>query len=117
MNESGTTTQIITFSDFVFENAVTGNLIFLYQNIKGLNSKNFHFDKDYNLSEKKEIKRLELEKIEKETSPLKKVAISFKGMVVKDRNTVLTETINKDIFLLGKNISKWNIDSDRKSVV
>lgn len=32
-------------------------------------------------------------------------------MVVKDRKTVLSESKNKDIFLLGKNISKWRIDS------
>ena len=52
MDKSGSTTQVITFSEYVFENAVTGNLIFLYQNTNGLESKKYHFDESYNLSEK-----------------------------------------------------------------
>jgi len=111
MKKSGTTTQTITFSDFVFENAVTGNLIFLYQNTPNLNIKKFHFDKDYNLEVYNEVTRLEIDEMVKGTIPLKNVAISFKGMVVKGRNSVLSETKNKDVFLLGKNISKWKIDS------
>ncbi|RLD53958.1 MAG: hypothetical protein DRJ01_18680, partial [Bacteroidetes bacterium] len=111
MEKSGTTTQIITFSDFVFENAVTGNLIFLYQNTPKLYTKKFHFDKYYNLEVYIEERRSEIDKIEEETIPLKDVAIMFKGMVVKDRNSVLTKTKDKNIFLLGKNISKWKIES------
>lgn len=111
MDKFGSTIQIITFSDFVFENAVTGNLIFLYQLKTGLTSMKFHFDKDYNLEVKVKIERPEIEAIKKDTVPLKTISTSFKGMVVKDRNEVLSVEKNKDIFLLGKNISKWKVES------
>lgn len=111
MEKFGSTTQIITFSNFVFENAVTGNLIFLYQKKKGHNLKKLHFDKDYQLHERIEFERLEIKEISNKTVPLKNVATTFKGMVVQDRHEVISNEKNKDIFLLGKNISKWKIDS------
>ena len=51
-------------------------------------------------------------KIEYQTASLNTLAMSFKGMVVKDRETVISETpLNKShIFLLGKSISKWSIN-------
>lgn len=111
MENFGSVTQIITFSDFVFENAVTGNVIFLYKKKKGISAKYFHFDKDYLLREKVENKKIEINEIKKGTIPLKDISITFKGMVVKDRNEVLSSKKDKDIFLLGKNISKWRINS------
>lgn len=111
MEKYGSATQIITFSDFVFENAVTGNVIFLYRKKQYLSSKLFHFDKNYLLGEKVENKKLEITEIRRETLPLKDVSITFKGMVVKDRNEVLSSEKGKDVFLLGKNISKWRINS------
>lgn len=111
MEKYGSPTQIITFSDYVFENAVTGNVIFLYSKRKGLTSKRLHFTKEYTLSEKVENKKIEITEIRKGTVPLKEISTTFKGMVVKDRNDFLSTEKNKDIFLLGKNISKWRIDS------
>lgn len=56
-------------------------------------------------------KKIEINEIKKGTIPLKDISITFKGMVVKDRNEVLSSKKDKDIFLLGKNISKWRINS------
>ena len=44
---------------------------------------------------------------------MNKVAGLFKGIVVQDRDSVISETKSgrKDRFLLGKNISKWQINS------
>jgi type I restriction-modification system DNA methylase subunit len=111
MEKYGSPTQIITFSDYVFENAVTGNVIFLYSKKKGLKVNRLHFNKEYTLSEKVENSKIEISEIQKGTVPLKDISTTFKGMVVKDRNDFLSTERNKDIFLLGKNISKWRIDS------
>lgn len=111
MKMYGSPTQIITFSDYVFENAVTGNVIFLYSKKKGLTSKRLHFNKEYELSEKVENNKIEINAIRKNTVPLKEISTTFKGMVVQDRNNFLSPEKNKDVFLLGKNISKWRIDS------
>ncbi|WP_303920882.1 TaqI-like C-terminal specificity domain-containing protein [Draconibacterium sediminis] len=113
MTEFGSTTKIATFSDFVFENAITGNLIFLYQKQLGLETEKYHFDKDYSLTKVNEVEHKEIAEIEKEGILLKSIATAFKGMVVKDRSEVLFETKDnrKNKFLLGKNISKWKINS------
>lgn len=111
MEKYGSPTKIITFSDYVFENAVTGNVIFLYSKKKGLKSKRLHFDKEYTLSEKVENTKIEINEIRKGTVPLKEISSTFKGMVVKDRNDFISTEKNKNVFLLGKNISKWRIDS------
>jgi len=114
MEKVGTTIKIVTFSDFVFENAVTGNLIFLYQKQLAMPNVSLHFDKNYNLSEKQVIKQRGIIQIENDSVELKSVATVFKGMVVKDRNKVLSEEQgnSKDLFLLGKHIAKWRIKSN-----
>ena len=114
MEKNGSTTEIVTFEDFVFENAVTGSLIFLFKkNTFDIKPNTFKFDKYYNLSKQEKLDTSLFEKIAKDIVLLKDVATTFKGMAVKDRNTVVFEEKgkNKDIFLLGKNISKWNIKS------
>lgn len=114
MIKNGSTTEIVTFEDFVFENAVTGSLIFLYKkNVFDTNTSSFKFDKYYNLSEQEKLDSTIFDKISKDTVSLKDVTTTFKGMAVKDRNTVVFEEKgkNKDVFLLGKNITKWNIKS------
>ena len=113
MDKMGKTKLIVTFSDFVFENAVTGNLIFLYGKNWNGETKKFKFSANYQLEEMKIEEHSEIEEIEKDTVPLKSITNTFKGMVVKDRNLVISEEkeYQKDIFLLGKNISKWKINS------
>jgi hypothetical protein len=104
---------VVTFSNYVFENAVTGNLIFLFSKNKKGKTENFHFDENFTLVEVQDRDSTLTSKIEFETKPLKEVSTVFKGMVVQDRDSVLSESSKgkKNIFLLGKNISKWKINS------
>lgn len=113
INKNGFVKTVVTFSNYVFENAVTGNLIFLFSKNKKGKTENFHFDENFTLTEVQDRDSSLTTKIELETKPLKEVATVFKGMVVQDRDSVLSENSKgkKNIFLLGKNISKWKINS------
>ncbi len=111
----GKVDEIVTFQDFVFEEAVTGNLIFSFKNGNFDNGTIF---KHYNNNEFTEIKKENnsiIEYIQKsDYQKLGNICLLFKGMVVKDRKTVLKEKkdkINNDEFLLGNCISKWSIDN------
>lgn len=113
MKSSGSVTQIVKFKSFVFENAVTGNLIFVYSNNIQNEIKKLIFDKNYVLSELIDIDNQILEKMNKaKTKPLQSICSLFKGMVVGDRNTVVGEdkSFGLDKFLLGKSIKKWEIN-------
>lgn len=101
----------MTFTNYVFESAVTGNIIFRFSKGDGGVTKRFHFDKNYTLNVIAEGDNSIFRKIESLSVPLNSLAMTFKGMVVKDREKVITdEPLNKShIFLLGKSISKWNI--------
>jgi adenine-specific DNA-methyltransferase len=114
MEANGFVKTITTFTEYVFENAVTGNLIFIFSKGKKGETQYYHFGESFEL---KKIERREnsiLSKIQSETQSLSEVATLFKGMVVKDRDTVLSvePSGKKNIFLLGKNISKWKIASN-----
>lgn len=116
MNKNGTTTNVTTFSAFVFENAVTGSLVFNFTKDLSLNytTKKYQFDAEFNLSELEEDNFDIVNLIKKSSDePLSKVAGLFKGIVVQDRDSVISEIKSgkKDRFLLGKNISKWQINS------
>ena len=114
MNSYGCTKQIVTFSDYVFENAVTGSLIFVYTKGKEISPmKCFSYKGDnvfeYYENEEESI----LDKIASEGKSLSELAVLFKGMVIKDRDIVLHKEKNDlpNKFILGKNISKWNVES------
>ena len=110
MNSNGDLLSYSTFNSYVFENAVTGSLIFNYRKDRqGLSPVHYAFDEKYNISIVPEEDTTLLDKISKNTQELKNIAELFKGMVVKDRQEVVFETKedNPDIFLLGKSISKW----------
>lgn len=115
MEDYGHTLQTVSFSDYVFENAITGSLIFLHQN--GMDRAplyKYHYLGNGKFEKEKEvIEDSLLEKIEKDSSPLSQVANVFKGMVIKDRDIVLHQEKEKwpNPFILGKHISKWSIDS------
>lgn len=114
MEKQGSTSQIVTFSNFVFENAVTGSLIFLYQKgIFNLTCKQLHSDAQYGFHETEIRDTSVLKLIESQSIPLSEISTTFKGMVVSDRkNSVFSERLNhSNMFLLGKNISKWHIHS------
>lgn len=115
MAHSGSIRLTVSFSDFVFENAVTGSLVFLHQNrIFGLPLSAYRYKgkgvyEEETLSNKNPL----LQKIEEDTTFLGELANLFKGMVIKDRDVVLHRQKNNfsNRFILGKNISKWSIDS------
>lgn len=112
MKSYGDVLSYSTFENYVFENAVTGSLIFKYRKEKlGANPVHFAFDGKYNISIVPEEDTSIFDKITKDTKDLKDIANLFKGMVVKDRQSVVFENKenNSDIFLLGKSISKWAI--------
>jgi len=113
IERNGFVKSVVTFTDFVFENAVTGNLIFTFSKNQRGETQKYHFSETYELSELQEKDNTLLNKIETNTEPLSQVATLFKGMVVKDRDLVLSENSEgkNNIFLLGKNISKWSINS------
>ncbi|HPI85251.1 MAG TPA: TaqI-like C-terminal specificity domain-containing protein [Bacteroidales bacterium] len=113
INNIGHVKLIVTFSDYVFENAITGNLIFLFSKDENGVPMKYHFDKEYNLIETKERNNEITSKIEIGTAQLKEISVVFKGMVIQNRDAVISEnpTGKKDVFLLGKNITKWKINS------
>lgn len=126
MKKNGDLLSYSTFNNYVFENAVTGSLIFNYRKaIQGILPTHYAFDEKYNISIIPEEDTTLLDKISKGTQKLKDIAELFKGMVVKDRQEVVSETKedNPDIFLLGKSISKWIVktpyytDYDRLTII
>ncbi len=114
MDNHGTTLNTVTFTNYVFENAVTGSLIFIYRKmIENVSTKKYHFDSEYILNEVIEEINPIIAKIERGSKSLKEIMDIFKGMVVQDRSNYIFEEqgANPNVFLLGKNISKWTIKS------
>ena len=112
MNNNGDLLFYSTFSNYVFENAVTGSLIFNFRKEKtGTKAIHYDFDENYNIKIVEDGDVSILDKIYYSSKELKEVAELFKGMVVKDRQKVVFDTQNgyPNIFLLGKSISKWII--------
>ena len=112
MNNNGDLLFYSTFTNYVFENAVTGSLIFSFRKEKrGATAIHYDFDENYNVKIVEDEDANILDKIFSSCKELKEVAELFKGMVVKDRQEVIFETQNgyPNIFLLGKSISKWSI--------
>ena len=112
MSANGDVLSYSTFDNYVFENAVTGSLIFSYRKeLKGIKPIHFAFDSNYNISIVPEENSSIFDTIGKNSKELKQIAELFKGMVVKDRQSVVFDTLedNPDIFLLGKSIAKWTI--------
>lgn len=109
---NGNVSLVVSFGHFVFENAVTGNIIFQFnKQFKG-EQKRFLFTPDFTLQTFTKSKDKIVEKINaQKTKQLSKVASLFKGMAVRDRETVVGETkkFGKDVFLLGKSISNFEI--------
>lgn len=112
MKKCGSVSLITTFTSFVFENAVTGNLVFVYSKLVQQQTSKFQFDRLFNLSVLKDDNNPILTAISKSnTIPLCQVATLFKGMVVSDRESVIGDdkSFGQDVFLLGKSIEQWNI--------
>ncbi|OQB30984.1 MAG: Type IIS restriction enzyme Eco57I [Bacteroidetes bacterium ADurb.Bin174] len=113
IEKNGYIKSIATFTNYVFENTITGNLIFVFINNKKGPTLNYNFDEELEIGTVEQKGTSILRQIESETKPLSTVAYLFKGMVVKDRDLVVSNNSKgkNDVFLLGKNISKWSIES------
>jgi adenine-specific DNA-methyltransferase len=115
LNSNGTTENITTIEGMVFDEANTGNVIFIFSKNSMRKTKRFHFNSNKELIVK-EIEDLSLiQKINKSKSvvPLTEVCNLFKGMVVQDRKNYIFDEKEEgieNIFLLGNCISKWTID-------
>jgi len=112
MENYGSTPIITTFTSFVFDNAVTGSLIFVYGKDVKLETNRLVFDKNYLLKQANdEEDSVILKIISSQTVPLKEISSLFKGMVIADRIMVTStdSTYGKDTLLLGKSMEKWKI--------
>jgi hypothetical protein len=114
MNFNGTTEVITMIEGMIFDEANTGNVIFIFG--KGIVTKTelFHFNGSQTLVN---IEKEDLTVIHKMNNGdsvflVKEVCDLFKGMVVKDRKKIVlseSDGIFKNKFLLGSCISKWII--------
>lgn len=72
MEKEGDTKSVVTFTDYVFENAVTGNLIFLFEKGWRGETSYFHFDSEYELNKIEVKENKVIAKIKKTPCHLKK---------------------------------------------
>jgi adenine-specific DNA-methyltransferase len=108
----GNVSLIVSFGHFVFENAVTGNIIFQFNKNFDGKQKRLFFTPEFTLQTLEEVSDIVVERIKKQqTTPLNRVASLFKGMAVRDRENYVGENkkYGKDIFLLGKSIGNYEI--------
>lgn len=109
---TGNVSLVVSFKHFVFENAVTGNIIFQFNKRFEGKQRRYFFTPEFSLQALEENKDEAFEKIRlQKTKPLNEVASLFKGMAVKDRENSVgeSEKFGTDIFLLGKSMSKYKI--------
>ncbi|WP_440999823.1 type IIG restriction enzyme/methyltransferase [Fodinibius sp. SL11] len=116
MESSGTIKRITFIEGMIFEEATTGNLIFeLTKYNDNAETEYYEFDKNQQLDIKEDDVDTILKKISDSEYLLNDVAFLFKGMVVKDRDSVLYNEKNEDLsdkFLLGNCINKWQITNE-----
>ena len=115
MNSYGTTETITTIEGMVFDEANTGNVIFIYLKNSKTNTCFYHFNKFKELIsiEKEDLSIIQKIRSINSVVSLKEICGLFKGMVVHDRKSfVFNEWNNKipDKFLLGNCMSKWTIN-------
>lgn len=114
---SGSVINITRIEGMVFDEANTGNVIFIYGKSKlDEKTKNYLFNKNQDLVVYEKFEDPILNKIEENTSPrLSDFCKLFKGMVVADRKNFIFESNSENLpdkFLLGNCISKWNIEKN-----
>ena len=105
---------IASFTDYVFENAVTGNIVFFFVKGKKGTTETYLFDEFYKIKKTEQKEDSILRKMKMNSESLVNITFLFKGMVVQARESVIFDKRNEcsDIFLLGKNISRWSIDTE-----
>jgi adenine-specific DNA-methyltransferase len=113
INKNGSTVNITTIEGMVFDEANTGNVIFVFEKGRNQETKLFNFNLYAELEQITKTKNQIIEKVfNEEFNTLNKVCTLFKGMVVQDRREKLFEKSENlpDKFILGNCISKWRIE-------
>jgi len=115
LKNSGSILNITRIEGMVFDEANTGNVIFIYgKNQQGESTEHRIFKKNQELVNYNKIDDPIISKIDNPKTPrLSNICQLFKGMVVADRKTKIFEKQSESLpnkFLLGNCISKWSID-------
>lgn len=114
MNSKGSIEAITTIEGMIFDEANTGNLIFIFGKRSSKKTELFHFNNFQAFTKREPEDFSVINKINNENSVLfvKEVCDLFKGMVVQDRKKFVfdkPDEKSKNKFLLGNCISKWII--------
>jgi len=116
MKQNGIVENITTIEGMVFDEANTGNVLFIFGKKSNSETLRYHFNLNKKLSIELETDLSVINKIKarKNILPLSEVCTLFKGMVVQDRKLHVfdeSKTNLNDKFLLGNCISKWKINT------
>lgn len=114
---SGSVLNITRIEGMVFDEANTGNVIFIFgKDKKTEKTQEQIFNKNRDLIDFKKVQNTVILKIDNPKTPkLSDVCQLFKGMVVSDRKNFIFEINSGNLpnkFLLGNCISKWNINKN-----
>jgi len=117
LQNSGSILNITRIEGMVFDEANTGNVIFIFgKNQIDIKAKQQLFNKNQDLIDFDKTVNPIITKIDNPKTPkLSEVCQLFKGMVVGDRKNFIFETNTDNLpdkFLLGNCISKWNINKN-----
>jgi hypothetical protein len=115
LKNAGLVLNITRIEGMVFDEANTGNVIYIFGKSKqGVETEQRIFKKNQELVEYSKNENPLILKIDNPKNPkLSDFCQLFKGMVVADRKTKIFENQTENLpnkFLLGNCISKWNID-------
>ena len=116
-SNSGSVINITRIEGMVFDEANTGNVIFIFaKNQSDIKTQQQLFNKNQDLIDFEKVVDPIITKIDNpKNTKLSEVCQLFKGMVVGDRKNCIFETNTDDLpdkFLLGNCISKWNINKN-----
>jgi len=117
LHNSGSVLNITRIEGMVFDEANTGNVIFIFgKNQNDIKTRQQLFNKNQDLIDFDKVVNPIITKIDNPNNPkLSEVCQLFKGMVVGDRKNFIFETNSDNLpdkFLLGNCISKWNINKN-----
>ncbi|MGE0083521.1 MAG: TaqI-like C-terminal specificity domain-containing protein [Desulfococcaceae bacterium] len=114
--ENGSVLNITEIEGMVFDEANTGNVIYIFGKNSESETDRFIFSRDKELSRVKVAEDPVIDRLKSEKfTRLKSVCRLFKGMVVDEREKFISEKPDENLpdkFLLGNCISKWCIEKE-----
>lgn len=115
MRSRGTIKIAVYFENFVFSDATTGSVIFVYKHGDNSNeTKNYIMRGPNHTFEELSINNPAIDRYNSvNAQPLSEIAVLFKGMVVADRSNAIStdKSFGNDRFILGKNIDRNLVES------